>query len=313
MTNIFLLASDSDPVGNAVDSQLSSVGGYRRISIDEFSSITPANDDVLILGESSAESLDSRDLPGFGMVQYVGCRPPTTLLEHSTNPDVIVAGISPVIAPRVANRVIGFTGPLTVKPKPNWGIIGLGEIGSEVVRKVTANRVSAVIADTRTPRTGMLDDLNVRRQTLDLLVAGSDAISIHVQPGPTAAPLISERELNLMHSDAVLINTSDSTVVDETSIIAALTSGQLTGYATDCPGSTISTAPESLIVSGKLIVTTNPLTNQIGAAQQIARYIQENVEAFTAGTNVRGKYETIDYPVIGDPSFWSSRMSPRQD
>jgi len=70
---------------------------------------------------------------------------------------------------------------------------------------------------------------------------------------------------------------------------------------------------EALVSSGKLFITTNPLTNQVGAAQQIAKYVAANVQAFGAGESVKGVIDPIDFPVIGDPSFWASRMSPRQD
>ncbi|MCH8115376.1 MAG: hypothetical protein IIB25_07850, partial [Chloroflexi bacterium] len=228
----------------------------------------------------------------------------------------VVAGISPVIAPRVANRAVGFTGPLRVQRGagvPSWGIIGFGNTGTEVARKLASTGASVNMADIRTPRSGVLAELGVRRHSLDLLIAGSDVITLHVQPGPTASPLITERELSLMKTGAVLINTSDSSVVDESAVLESLLNGPLGGYATDCPGEVIGTAVESLASSGKLIITTNPLTNQVGAAQQIAKFVAANVQAFRDGSSIEGKIEPVDFPKIGDPSFWSSRMSPRQD
>ena len=192
-------------------------------------------------------------------------------------------------------------------------MVGLGEVGYEVVRKITATGNTATVAEMRTPRSGVLAELDVRRNTLDLLLSGSDVVSLHVHQGPTAAPLISDRELNLMNPDAVMINTSDSSVVDEQAVITALENGVIAGYATDCPGEVITNADEALAATGKLIVTTNPLTNQIGAAQQIAKFIAENMAAHDAGSPVQGIFDPIDFPTAGDPSFWSSRMSPRQD
>ncbi|MDP7089009.1 MAG: NAD(P)-dependent oxidoreductase, partial [Dehalococcoidia bacterium] len=128
----------------------------------------------------------------------------------------------------------------------------------------------------------------------------------------TACPLISEREINLMRPGATLVNTSDSSVVNENDVLEALSNANLAGYATDCPGDDINGADENLISSGKLLVTTNPLTNQIGAAQQIAKHVHSNVQSFRAGEEFTGRVEPIDFPSVGDPSFWSSRMSPRQ-
>jgi len=309
MTNIYLLADDSDPVAKAVESLYTDSVSFQRLSTNEFHDVEFRSDDVLLLSEGVADG----NLPASGFIQFLGCRPPMRLLDHSATSGVVVAGISPVIAPRVANRVIGFTGPLSVKPLPEWGIVGLGEVGTEVTRKVTANRATAVVAEMRTPRAGVVAELGVRRQSLDLLVSGVDVVSVHVHAGPTASPLLSERELNLMEPEAVLINTSHDSVLDETAVLVALENGTLAGYATDCPGEVVSAANESLISDGKLFITTNPLTNQIGAAQQIAKYVVSNIEVFKAGSGVRGVFDPIDFPSAGDPSFWSSRMSPRQD
>ena len=315
--NMFLLAGDVDPVAKAVESLLSDVSGFQRVTDQEFVGIEFGSDDVLLFAENGASSelVNEAVFPSTGMIQNLGCRPSPALLSIASRSDsqVIVAGIAPNIAPRVANRVIGFTGPLSVSPMPSWGVIGVGEVGTEVAKKALATRSSVGIAEIRTPRSGLLTELGVRRHSLDLLVAGSDVITIHVHAGPTVSPLISDRELGLMKSDAVLINTSDSSVVDEEAVIQALERGEIAGYATDCPSDVVSAADESLAASGKLIVTTNPLTNQIGAPQQIAKYVIANVEAFKSKSTVRGVYEPVDFPTIGDPSFWSSRMSPRQD
>jgi hypothetical protein len=313
MTTVFLLADNSDPVGNAAESLLNKSVSVRRISLEEISEIEFDSSNVLLIDNEMADSLAADALPISGLIQFLGCSPSSGLLNHSASSDTVIAGISPSIAPRVANRVIGFTGPLNVKVKPTWGIVGLGEVGCEVVRKVTATGNSAAIADVRTPRSGILDELGVRRKSLDLLLSGSDVISVHVHQGPTATPLIAEREINLMNSDAVLINTSHTSVVDEAAVISALENGGLAGYATDCPGDVTAEADQSLADLGKLIVTTNPLTNQIGAAQQIAKFIAENIDSYATGSPVRGIFQPVDFPTAGDPSFWSSRMSPRQD
>ena len=108
------------------------------------------------------------------------------------------------------------------------------------------------------------------------------------------------------------MNTSDPSVVNDNDVLKALSNGLLAGYATDCPSDEINGADGSLISSGRLLVTTNPLTNQIGAAQQIAKHVHSNVQSFRAGEEIMGRVEPIDFPTVGDPSFWSSRMSPRQ-
>jgi len=172
MSRTFLLSTESDPVGNAIASLLAETAGFDRISEDDDRLGEAGAGDVLLVGDSFLES-DAGTVPtGTGFVQFLGCRPSAGLVGRLFESGSVVAGISPVIGPRVANRVAGFGGPLRVKPGASWGVIGLGEIGAEVIRKVTAQGSSVVIMDIRTPRLGLLAELNVRRYSLDLLVAG---------------------------------------------------------------------------------------------------------------------------------------------
>lgn len=312
MTKPFLTPIESDNFGNAITSHLAKTTGYTPAQEGE----TGGPDEVIIVSEPWFSS-DDFSLPKQGLVQLLGCWPSPSFVARMIESGTKVAGISPVIAPRVANRVVGFGGPLRVKPDARWGVVGLGVVGTEVARKLTASGSPVEIADIRTPRSGILSELNIRRQSIDLLVTGSDVVTLHVPAGPTASPLISERELNLMKPGAVMINTSHSSVVDEQAVVDALSDGSLGGYATDCPGQVILEASldeeSSLNSSGNLFITQNPLINQVGAAQQIAKYVVANFEAFSNGGDIQGIIEPVDFPTIGDPSFWSSKMSPRQD
>ena len=287
MTKPFLTPIEPDNFGNGITSHLGKTTGYTITNEGEIGGA----DDVVIVGEPWLSSEDY-SLQKQGLIQQLGCWPSSSFVARMIESGTKVAGISPVIAPRVANRVVGFGGPLRVKPDANWGVIGLGVVGTEVARKLTASGSSVEIADVRTPRSGILAELNVRRQSLDLLLTGSDVVTLHVPAGPTASPLISERELNLMKPGAVLINTSHSSIVDEQAVIDALLDGSLGGYATDHPGQLILQASldegSSLKSSGNLFITQNPLINQVGAAQQIAKYVVANVEAFSEGSDIQG-------------------------
>lgn len=322
--NTILVATENDPVANAVFSALDGMSGLRRVEPEDFPSdqLRFGDKDILLVGDSGLEAVSNHEneqnYPG--LAQFLGCRPPIALVDRLLETGTVAAGISPVIAPRVANRVIGFSGPLASSQGepdgdsvPVWGIVGSGVTGVEVARKLVSTGASVGVADIRTPRAGLLAELGIRRHSLDLLFAGSDVITLHVQPGPTASPLVSGRELGLMKSGAVLINTADSSVVDEAAVLDALANGPLGGYATDCPGDVLGGVDDPVASVKNLIITTNPLTNQIGAAQQIAKFVTANIEAFRDGSGIEGKIDVVDFPKIGDPSFWSSKMSPRQD
>lgn len=113
------------------------------------------------------------------------------------------------------------------------GIVGFGEIGTEVARRARSFGMDVVYAK-RDPIAGELDrELGVRPMALDDLLATSDVVSLHVPHGPGTDPLIGRRELGLMRTGAVLVNTCRGPVVDEEALIEALASGQLAGAGLD--------------------------------------------------------------------------------
>ncbi|MBT5892173.1 MAG: hypothetical protein HOH57_00045, partial [Chloroflexi bacterium] len=70
--NMLLLAGDVDPVAKAVESLLSDVSGFQRLTAQEFVGIEFGSDDVLLLGENwvSSELVAEADLPLEGMIQH---------------------------------------------------------------------------------------------------------------------------------------------------------------------------------------------------------------------------------------------------
>ena len=204
-TNIVLVATETDSVAAAVGKAFGEQAVLRRIGPDDFgrNELELGNQGVLLIGDSGLDAISrvGLDQARPGLVQFLGCRPPTALVDHLNEAGAVVAGISPIIAPRVANRVVGFAGPLMSlrsvqradEPGPVWGIVGLGVTGTEVARKVVSTGATVGMADIRTSRSGILIELGVRRLSLDLLVAGSDVLTLHLYPGETASPLITER------------------------------------------------------------------------------------------------------------------------
>ena len=87
--NMLLLAGDVDPVAKAVESLLSDVSGFQRLTAQEFVGIEFGSDDVLLLGENwvSSELVAEADLPLVGMIQHLGCTPSPVLLSIASRSD----------------------------------------------------------------------------------------------------------------------------------------------------------------------------------------------------------------------------------
>jgi glyoxylate reductase len=101
------------------------------------------------------------------------------------------------------------------------GLVGFGRIGQAVARRAAGFGMN-VVHHTRhdTSITGWVGDL-------DRLLAESDVVSLHVPLTDATRHLIGARELGLMRSTAVLVNTARGPVVDEAALATALEDGTI--------------------------------------------------------------------------------------
>jgi phosphoglycerate dehydrogenase-like enzyme len=108
------------------------------------------------------------------------------------------------------------------------GIVGLGAIGRSVARRFRGFDCTVLAYDVE-PR--ILD--GVEAVSLQELLRRSDLLTIHVPLDDSTQVLIGARELALLRSSAVLVNTSRGGVVDEAALHAALTEGRLRAAGLD--------------------------------------------------------------------------------
>lgn len=108
------------------------------------------------------------------------------------------------------------------------GLIGLGNIGRTVAAKASSLGFR-VIGFSRSP--GQLPGVTWR--SLDVLLAESDFVSLHVPSTPATHHLIGARELGLMKPSAFLINTARGSLVDHAALSAALAAGRIAGAGLD--------------------------------------------------------------------------------
>jgi phosphoglycerate dehydrogenase-like enzyme len=113
------------------------------------------------------------------------------------------------------------------------GIVGLGNIGKKVARRVQGFDMEVVYYDIVRLSEDQEDALGVRFVLLDELLRTSDIVTLHVPLNDVTRGMVSTRELALMKRTAVLINTCRGPVVDETALHQALTSGTISGAGLD--------------------------------------------------------------------------------
>lgn len=106
------------------------------------------------------------------------------------------------------------------------GIIGFGRIGQAVARRASGFAMEVAYYDQRRNEDAE-KELEAHYLDLDDLLRDSDFVSIHTPLTDETRHLISERELGLMKSLAVLVNTSRGPVIDESALADALESGYI--------------------------------------------------------------------------------------
>ena len=105
------------------------------------------------------------------------------------------------------------------------GLVGHGEIGRAVARRLAGFGVRILVCDPAAP-----GDESVE---LDELLRRSDVVSLHLPLTARTKRLIGEPELALMPAHAVLVNTSRGGLVDEAALAARLARGALRAAALD--------------------------------------------------------------------------------
>ena len=163
------------------------------------------------------------------------------------------------------------------------GVIGLGHIGREVVRIMSALGVRMLGYDP------VVDDelllgLAVERVDLDTLLRLSGVVTLHVPLVEGTYQMLGSRELGLMPSGSYLVNSARANVVDEDALLLALESGHLAGAAIDVYpveppdlSRPLYALPQVLVTPHVAAMTHRAVGDmQVGAAENIAAVLRGN-------------------------------------
>jgi glycerate dehydrogenase len=108
-----------------------------------------------------------------------------------------------------------------------FGVIGWGELGRSAAAVAEVFGMRVVVANRRGQSS------RPDRMELEGLLSTSDIVSLHCPLDDTTRGMIGARELALMKSDALLINTARGALVDGYALAVALKAGRLGGAGID--------------------------------------------------------------------------------
>jgi len=161
------------------------------------------------------------------------------------------------------------------------GIIGLGNVGSEVAKRVQAFEMRVIAHDPFVSKE-YAGNIKVDMVSLDQLLREADFISLHVPLTAATKNLISSKELAKLKTTARIINCARGGLIDEEAIVKAIKAGKIAGAAFDVFDKEPVTN-SALFAEDKIIVTPHLGASTIEAQASISRDIAEEVLAVLQG------------------------------
>lgn len=113
------------------------------------------------------------------------------------------------------------------------GVIGIGYIGKEVLRKAHAFGMKLLANDIIEVPQEFLNQVPVEIVPLNELLANADFVSVNCDLNSTSRHLLDKSAFAQMKPTAVVINTARGPIIDEAALIEALQFGQISGAAMD--------------------------------------------------------------------------------
>ena len=111
------------------------------------------------------------------------------------------------------------------------GVVGTGAIGTQTIRLLRAFGCN-VLAFSRSER-DEVKQLGTKYVPLDVLMAQSDIVTLHVPLNKETHHLIGKHQLSLMKPSAILINTARGNVVDIPELASMLKNNKIAGAGID--------------------------------------------------------------------------------
>lgn len=102
------------------------------------------------------------------------------------------------------------------------GIIGMGRIGQAIARRGVASGMDIIYHNRNRLSPEIEAKYNARYVTFEELLKTADYVSLNAPSTPETIKLIGEKELDMMKSNSVFINTARGNMVDEEALVSAL-------------------------------------------------------------------------------------------
>ncbi len=179
------------------------------------------------------------------------------------------------------------------------GVIGLGSIGREVVKRARSFEMRIVAADPYVSSQAAAD-MGVELLSVEALLGQSDYISLHVALTPETRKMMNRDAFARMKDGARLINCARGELVDEAALAEAMQSGKVAGAGLDVFDPEPPAADNPLLKMPGLIATPH-IGGSTEEAQEIVgiRIVEQVVEYLTNGVAINA----VNMPAISPEQY----------
>ncbi|MBL0954441.1 MAG: phosphoglycerate dehydrogenase [Leptospira sp.] len=250
--------------------------------------------DAIIAGTEDLTPLIQKN-PGLKIISRVGIGLDSVPLQLCRDKNITVAYTPDAVTMAVVELTIGLMVSLTRKVhlanfelrKGGWsrftgkrlgesviGLIGLGRVGSNVLRILKEFRPKEILVNDLKDKTKEIQEiiqntgLKVRQVGKEEIYKHADIISLHVPLTNLTRNMIGKTELGFMNESTFVINTARGGIVNESDLYHAVKAEQIAGAAID--------VFEKEPYKGNLIELENIiLTEHMGSCSFDCRYLME--------------------------------------
>lgn len=113
------------------------------------------------------------------------------------------------------------------------GIVGMGRIGQSLARRAVASGMNIIYHNRNRLAESIEKEYGAKYVSKEELLKNADFISLNAPYTPETHKLIGEKELNMMKSTAILINTARGDMVDERALAYSLKENKIWAAALD--------------------------------------------------------------------------------
>lgn len=170
--------------------------------------------------------------------------------------------------------------PLTELHGKTMGLIGLGDIGTQVAR--IAQAFGMRVLAYRRNREAPLPE-GVQWAKMEEVFRQSDVLSLHCPLTPETNQLINQTTLSWMKPSAILINTGRGALIQEADLAEALRQGTIAGAALDVLSVEPPTAGNPLIALPNCLITPHVAWASFEARQRLMQLLGSTLNAYLSG------------------------------